>query len=126
MLSVARAAGNPALGTRSKRCSAIRAIVNGCSHGRIERFLKGRRSSPQRNARADSQIKCSAMFSENWRQASRRTFRAAAAARGNFIQLLRNFCTLIETKSAAFDVPCADAGVDLLQMATGASALATG
>src|SRR5882762_1907179 len=121
MLSVAREAGNPALGTRSKRCSAIRTIVNGCSHGRIERFLKDRRNSPQRSARADSQIRCSAMFSENSRQASLRLFRAAAAARGNFIQPLRNFRMLVETKSEAFDVPCPEAGVDLLQIVTDAS-----
>src|ERR1700682_6461603 len=104
----------------------MRTIVKGCSQGRIERFLKGRSNSPQRSARADSQIRCSAMFSENSRQASLLIFRAAAAARGSLIQLLRNFCKLIETTSAAFDVPCPDAGVDLLQIAIDVSALKTG
>src|SRR6266436_4023532 len=126
MPSVVRETRRPALGTRSMRCSAMRPIVNGCSHVKIERFLNGRRSSPPRNARADSQIKCSAMFSENSRQVSLLIFRDAAAARGSLIQLLRNFCTLIEVRLAASDVPCPDAGVDLLQMAIAVSALNTG
>ena len=108
------------------RLDPSRSAAKGQRRNSVRMFFVALVMLPCRKERIASHARCSAMFAEKRCQASRLVSGEALAARGNFSHDRRNCRTHCETRSAAYDVPCPETGVERRQIITGSSSAMIG